>query len=201
MVEEWLAGESRRNMENIIYRCHFVGGGGVTLAQSVEALRYKSKGRGLNSRLYHRNFFVGNNPSGQIMALRSTQPLNEMSKIWSNPITGLNRPIGFQEIEAPRFQDSRHMNVIRLSALRTGRLYPGNNFWFSFLLEAVNPRAIVRPEGLCKWKIPVTPSGIEPATFRRVAQSLIQLCHRLPQQTWIPGIFTGGGCWVKETGA
>ena len=29
----------------------------------------------------------------------------------------------FQEGEAPRFQDNRHMKVVRLSALRTGRLY------------------------------------------------------------------------------
>jgi hypothetical protein len=28
---------------------------------------------------------------------------------YSNPITGLVRPIRFQEVEAPRFQDSRHM--------------------------------------------------------------------------------------------
>jgi len=43
------------------------------------------------------------------------------------PITGLDRTSGFQEVEVPRFQDNRHMKMVRLSALRTGRLYlPGN---------------------------------------------------------------------------
>jgi hypothetical protein len=32
--------------------------------------------------------------------------------------------LGFQEVEASRFLDSRHMKVVRLSVLRTGRLYP-----------------------------------------------------------------------------
>ena len=41
-----------------------------------------------------------------------------------NPITALDRPWGFQEVEAPRFQDNRHMKVVGLSALHTGRLYP-----------------------------------------------------------------------------
>jgi hypothetical protein len=34
---------------------------------------------------------------------------------------------GPKEVEAPRFLDSRHLKVVRLSALRTGRVYsPGN---------------------------------------------------------------------------
>jgi hypothetical protein len=47
-----------------------------------------------------------------------------MRKTWykSNPITGLGRPIGFKEVEVPRFQDNRHMKVVKLSALRTCHL-------------------------------------------------------------------------------
>jgi hypothetical protein len=35
---------------------------------------------------------------------------------------------GFQEVEALEFLDSRHMKVVRLSALCTGRLYPQKGF-------------------------------------------------------------------------
>jgi hypothetical protein len=34
----------------------------------------------------------------------------------------------FQEIEAPIFQNSQHMKVVRLSALSTGRPYPQEIF-------------------------------------------------------------------------
>jgi hypothetical protein len=45
-------------------------------------------------------------------------------KRYSNSYTGLDRPRVFQEAEAPRFQNNRHMKVVTLSFLLTGRLYP-----------------------------------------------------------------------------
>jgi hypothetical protein len=36
--------------------------------------------------------------------------------------------LGLQEVEATEFLDNRHRKVVRLSALRTGRLYPQEGF-------------------------------------------------------------------------
>ena len=54
-----------------------------------------------------------------------------------NPITGLERSWGFQEVETPRFQDNCQIKVVRLSAIRTDRLYPpppGNSLYIHFCL-------------------------------------------------------------------
>ena len=51
---------------------------GYAVAQLVEALSYKAKGHGLDSRWGHWDFSLLN-PSGRTMALSSTQPVKAMS--------------------------------------------------------------------------------------------------------------------------
>jgi len=85
-----------------------------------------------------------------------------------------SRPWGFQAVEASTFKDNRHTKLARLSALCTGRLYPPRKyFWSLFVLEADSTQV------QWAWKIPMTPSGIEPATSRLVAQCLNQLLTTL----------------------
>ena len=58
-------------------------------------------------------------------------------------------PRGFQEVKVPTFHVNRYMKVVRLSAIRTGRLYLQEIFLVLISVRGrVNPRAIVRLEGL-----------------------------------------------------
>jgi hypothetical protein len=51
------------------------------------------------------------------------------------PVQACYRPRGFLEVEAPRFRDSRHMKVVRLSVLRIGRHYPQEIFLVLFSIR------------------------------------------------------------------
>jgi hypothetical protein len=98
------------------------------------------------------------------------------------PVQGLTVLKASRSLKLQGFLDSRHMKVIRLTALNTGHLYPPPPkeifLVLIFVRGCVNPRAIVRPEGLDESNISMLPSRMEPATFRFVAQCLN--CWRHP---------------------
>ena len=64
------------------------------------------------------------------------------------------------------------------SALRTGRLYPQE-----MLLVLIPVRGWVDPSAIVRWKIPMTPSGTQPATFQFVAQHLDHRATSVPFQS------------------
>jgi hypothetical protein len=70
------------------------------------------------------------------MAMLKTTYALRYVKVKLSRYKSVEGPLGFPEVEAPEFLDNRHMKVLRLSALRTIRLYPSKNSWYSFLLEA-----------------------------------------------------------------
>ena len=89
-----------------------------------------------------------------------------------NTCAGLLQTVRLLRDSDPQISRRRHMTMVRSSALRTSKHYtppPPHTrkySWYSFLLI----------------KMPMTPSGIETATFR-----LNQLCHRVPLHTWYSG--------------
>ena len=89
------------------------------------------------------------------------------------PLQAWRGPEGSRKFRLPDFHDIRHMKVVRLSASRTGRLYPQEMFLILIFTRGwVDPRAMVRSEGNMSLKNPVTPPGIVPGTVRLVAQRL-----------------------------
>jgi hypothetical protein len=83
------------------------------------------------------------------------------------PLQVLTGPEGSRRLRIPDFlRQSAHEDG---KVVSTGRLYPQEISLVIISVRGwVNFRAIVRPEVLCQWKIPMTPSGIDPATFRFV---------------------------------
>jgi hypothetical protein len=86
----------------------------------------------------------------------------------SYPITGLKRPLGFQEVD--RLKTLVTLQVKVVSPVHRPPLPPQKLFLVVISVRGwVDPRVIVLSEGLRQWKISMTPYGIEPANFRLVA--------------------------------
>ena len=109
----------------------------------------------------------------------------ERSKRWSYPITSLNRPLGLQEAEDRRISRKSPDEYGKIvSPMHRPPLPPGNIPALISVRGLVDRRAIVRPDLLCQWKLPMKIIEVEPATFRLIAQCLNQLHHRVsPFQT------------------
>jgi hypothetical protein len=83
-------------------------------------------------------------------------------------LPSMDRPLSLNVFEAPRFQAGRHIKLVRLSATITRQEIHVLLVVF-FVRGRVYPRAILRPEGLCQRKIPITQLGIEPTNYQFVA--------------------------------
>jgi hypothetical protein len=87
----------------------------------------------------------------------------------SCPITGLNRPTGFQEVKTPRFLDN--------GLTHRPPLPPGLT-WYSFLEAESTPGHMELSDAT--EKTPAIP-GIDPGAFRLVAQCLNQYATPGPE--------------------
>jgi hypothetical protein len=70
------------------------------------------------------------------------------------PVQAYYKPRGFQEVEAPKFRDNRHMKMVR-SALRIGRLYPPPQGVFLVLISVTDWAHIRRLHKSCLIRLEV----------------------------------------------
>jgi len=82
----------------------------------------------------------------------------------------------FQEVEGSRFQTNRHMKEVWLSDLSSCLLnHQEILLVLNSVIDRVDPRAIVRPEGLYQWKFAMTASGKRLKCFRLPSRSRWEL--------------------------
>jgi hypothetical protein len=117
----------------------------------------------------------------------------------SFPTTGLDRPLGFQEVEAPEFLYNRHVKVVWLSALRIGRLYPQESFLVLISIRGwVDPTVTVRPGRMKSLKNSTDSIGnrtrdLPPCS---TVSGLLSMQHKAIQ---LLACYIRTSCWKRES--
>jgi hypothetical protein len=95
------------------------------------------------------------------------------------PLQAQIDPEGCRSLRLLEVSENYYRQVTTLSALISGLLYPqGRSLVLFSVTGCIEIRAVARPEGLTQRE---TLAGIEPATFRLVAQYLNQLRYYVPR--------------------
>jgi hypothetical protein len=106
--------------------------------------------------------------------------IHSMRLVKHIPLIGLDRLLQLPEVVAPRIsRQSAHEGEMVVSSAHGLPLPPRRHPWYSFLLEAESTPGSECSQGLSQWKIPITPSVINPATFWLVMQCFNQLHHHI----------------------
>jgi hypothetical protein len=126
------------------------------------------------------------------MLLRICCPDTTKNVLWSSfkvtPLWAWSGQEGSRKLRFPDFMTAEQDGGRVVSPTHRPPLSSGRLLVFFFFIFWVDPRATVRSEGLSQWKIPMTPSGIEPATFWFVAQYLNHCTTAVPLHVKYPSV-------------
>jgi hypothetical protein len=119
--------------------------------------------------------------------------------IKSSPVTGLEWPRGFQEVKVPRLLDNGTGWWQGCQPYAPAVFTPRKYSRYSFQSETEStPGPQYDRKDLCQRKNSMPPSGIEPATFRFVAQTLTTVLPRSPVFSPIVFVFRSTSKFLRK---